>query len=310
MSAARILIAEDEPVGLMVLTDILGEEGYEIHSAGNGADAWQLLAESPKSFDVVLLDRMLPDMDGIEILRRMKDRREMAHLPVIMQTSMSGSEAVAEGLKAGAYYYLVKPFAAETLIAIVGAAIRDHQDYLDLQREVRQASRSMACLDSAAFGFRTTDEARDVATLLAQAAPDPGRVVLGLSELMLNAIEHGNLGITYDEKTQLGGGEALAEEIDRRLVDPDFARRIATVEFVRNAGELRFIIRDQGKGFDWQQYLEMSPERAFDTHGRGIAMSKLLSFDKLEYRGCGNEVEGVVNLPPAVTPPESTSTRH
>ena len=89
----------------------------------------------------------------------------------------SGSEAVAEGLKAGAYYYLVKPFAAETLIAIVGAAIRDHQDYLDLQREVRQASRSMACLDSAAFGFRTTDEARDVATLLAQAAPDPGRVV-------------------------------------------------------------------------------------------------------------------------------------
>ncbi len=310
MSAARILIAEDEPVGLMVLTDILGEEGYEIHSAGNGADAWQLLAESPKSFDVVLLDRMLPDMDGIEILRRMKDRREMAHLPVIMQTSMSGSEAVAEGLKAGAYYYLVKPFDAETLIAIVGAAIRDHQDYLDLQREVRQASRSMACLDSAAFGFRTTDEARDVATLLAQAAPDPGRVVLGLSELMLNAIEHGNLGITYDEKTQLGGGEALAEEIDRRLVDPDFARRIATVEFIRNAGELRFIIRDQGKGFDWQQYLEMSPERAFDTHGRGIAMSKLLSFDKLEYRGCGNEVEGVVNLPPTVTPPESTSTRH
>ena len=112
------------------------------------------------------------------------------------------------------------------------------------------------------------------------------------------------------DKIKLGGGEAGAEEMDRRLVDPDFARRIATVEFVRNAGELRFIIRDQGKGFDWQQYLEMSPERAFDTHGRGIAMSKLLSFDKLEYRGCGNEVEGVVNLPPAVTPPESTSTRH
>lgn len=164
MVAPRILIAEDEPVGLMVLTDILRDEGYEISSAGNGTDAWRELAESPEGFDVVLLDRMLPDMDGIEILRRMKDRPAMARLPVIMQTSMSGSEAVAEGLKAGAYYYLVKPFAAETLVAIVGAAIRDHRDYLDLQHEVRQASRSMACLDRAEFAFRTTDEARDVAT--------------------------------------------------------------------------------------------------------------------------------------------------
>lgn len=114
---------------------------------------------------------------------------------------------------------------------------------------------------------------------------------------MLNAVEHGNLGITYDEKTRLGGGEALAEEIHRRLASADFANKVATVEFTRNRGELRFIVRDQGKGFDWRQYLEMSPERAFDTHGRGIAMSKLLSFDVLEYKGCGNEVEGRVNLP-------------
>ena len=296
MVASRILIAEDEPVGLMVLTDILGDEGYEIHSAVNGTDAWRLLAESPDGFDVVLLDRMLPDMDGIEILRRMKDRPEMARLPVIMQTSMSGNEAVAEGLKAGAYYYLVKPFAADTLVAIVGAAIRDHRDHVELQHEVQQASRSMACLGRAEFSFRTTEEARDVATLLAQVAPDPGKVVLGLSELMLNAVEHGNLGITYDEKTRLGGGETLAEEIHRRLASPDFCDKVATVEFIRDAGGLRFIIRDQGKGFDWRQYLEMSPERAFDTHGRGIAMSKLLSFDTLEYKGCGNEVEGRVKL--------------
>ena len=82
------------------------------------------------------------------------------------------------------------------------------------------------------------------------------------------------------------------------------------VEFMRNPGELRFTVRDQGKGFDWQQYLEMSPERAFDTHGRGIAMSKLLSFDRLEYRGCGNEVECVVKLTPGIGPSEGSFTRH
>ncbi|HZV55404.1 MAG TPA: response regulator [Rhodocyclaceae bacterium] len=297
MSANRVLIVEDEPINLEALVEILGDEGYATSSAENGTEAWRQLSSAPTSFDIVLLDRMMPDMDGIEILRRMKARPEMVHTPVIMQTSMSGDSAIAEGLQAGAYYYLTKPFAADTLVAIVAAAVRDHRDYLELQDEVNKASRTLSCLNSAEFSFRTTDEARDIATLLAQVAPDPGRVVLGLSELMLNAIEHGNLGITYAEKSAMGGGEPLAEEIARRLADRANADKQATIEFQRTPSELRFVIRDQGRGFNWQQYLEMSPNRAFDTHGRGIAMSRLLSFDRLNYIGCGNEVEGVVLLP-------------
>lgn len=297
MNGSRILIVEDEPINLEALAEVLGEEGYEVHSAVNGAEAWAKLSSGSSSFDVVLLDRLMPDMDGIEILRRMKSQPAMGQTPVIMQTSMASDADVTEGLKAGAYYYLTKPFAAETLVAIVAAAVHDHLDYLELQREVSKAGRTLSYLDSAAFSFRTTDEARDIATLLAQVSPDPGRVVLGLSELMLNAIEHGNLGITYAEKSALGGGEHLAEEVARRLAMPDFAQRWAKVEFQRAAGELRFLIRDCGGGFDWQRYLEMSPERAFDTHGRGIAMSRMISFDRMQYLGCGNEVEAVVILP-------------
>lgn len=296
MCAKRVLIVDDEPINLEALTEILQDEGYETRGAENGTDAWRLLSEDSGDFDVVVLDRMMPDMDGIEVLRRIKAQADMVHMPVIMQTSMATDEAIAEGLQAGAYYYLTKPFAADTLVAIVAAAVRDHQNFLDLQREVRQATRTLACLAQAEFSFRTTDEARDIATLLAQVAPDPGRVVLGLSELMLNAVEHGNLGLTYQDKSRLGVGEPLAEEIERRLANPDFADKRATITFQRMPDELRFLIRDQGQGFDWQQYLEMSPERAFDTHGRGIAMSKLLSFDDLTYRGCGNEVEGIVRL--------------
>jgi DNA-binding response OmpR family regulator len=297
MSHNRILIVEDEPINLEALAEVLGEEGYEVHSAINGANAWAKLTAEAGRFDVVLLDRLMPDMDGIEILRRMKDQPAMSQTPVIMQTSMSGDADVAEGLKAGAYYYLTKPFAAETLVAIVAAAVRDYRDYLDLQLEVSKATRTLGCLDAAEFSFRTTDEARDIATLLAQVSPDPGRIVLGLSELMLNAVEHGNLGITYAEKSALGGGEPLAEEIARRLANPDFAQRRATIEFRRTPAELRFIVRDRGSGFDWRRYLEMSPERAFDTHGRGIAMSRMISFDRLQYLGNGNEVEAVVILP-------------
>jgi hypothetical protein len=55
-------------------------------------------------------------------------------------------------------------------------------------------------------------------------------------------------------------------------------------------------IKDQGDGFDFEKYLDMDPARAFDTHGRGIAMSRMLSFDSLDYRGCGNEVEVTVKV--------------
>ena len=56
-------------------------------------------------------------------------------------------------------------------------------------------------------------------------------------------------------------------------------------------------IADQGQGFDWQSYVEFSPERVFDLHGRGIAMSKALSFDSLEYCGNGSKVIATVRYP-------------
>jgi anti-sigma regulatory factor (Ser/Thr protein kinase) len=123
--------------------------------------------------------------------------------------------------------------------------------------------------------------------------------VLGLSELMINAVEHGNLGIGYAQKSALIDQGRLADEIRERLARPEFAGRRAELEVSRDENEVRFLIRDQGAGFDWQGYLEMSPDRAFDTHGRGIAMSRIISFDRLEYRGCGNEVLAAVRLPAA-----------
>ncbi len=305
MNDSRILIVEDEPINLEALIEILGEEGYDVTGAVNGHDAWEKLSLFPDKFDVVLLDRLMPDMDGIEILKRMKNNPSLLQTPVIMQTSMSTDAAVAEGLKAGAYYYLTKPFAGDTLVAIVAAALRDHRNLLALQAEVGTASRTLHCLDKASFGFRTPAEAHDIATLLAQVAPEPGRVVLGLAELMLNAVEHGNLAITYHEKSELGGGDNLAAEIIRRLDLPEFAHKRATIDFERTADHIRFLVRDEGHGFDWHNFLEMSPDRAFDTHGRGIAMSRLISFDRLSYLGCGNEVEAIVFTTP---PPADADT--
>jgi DNA-binding response OmpR family regulator len=291
-----VLVVDDEPIGRETLAENLSYEGYLVVEAESGETAWKLIDEAPDRFDAILLDRMMPDMDGIEILRRVKMRSDMRHVPVIMQTGMTADADVLEGLQAGAYYYLTKPFSADTLLAIVAAATRDYRGHKELEEEVKRQGRILSCLAEARFVFRTPDEARSLAALIANVAPEPGRLVLGLSELMLNAVEHGNLAIGYQQKSALIEGDRLHSEIEARLASPEYGGRLAEVSVARGDKELSIRVRDQGAGFNWQGYLEMSPERAFDTHGRGIAMSRMISFDRLEYHGCGNEVEAAINL--------------
>ena len=138
------------------------------------------------------------------------------------------------------------------------------------------------------------EEARDLGALLANTCPDPPATVIGLTELLVNAVEHGNLGITYEDKSKLYATGGWSDEVHRRLALPENASKRAEISFERADGQLRFTIRDQGRGFDWQTYLQIDPLRAFDTHGRGIAMANRLSFSVIEYRGCGNEVVGTV----------------
>ena len=144
------------------------------------------------------------------------------------------------------------------------------------------------------FQLRTMDEARGLANMLASFYPDPARVLLGLSELLINAVEHGNLGISYREKSRLLQDAKWEEEIKHRLDLPESASKVVNVQLEHLPNEIRLTITDCGSGFDWKNYLEMSPERAFDPNGRGIAMSKMMSFDELEYMGKGNQVIAVV----------------
>ena len=79
--------------------------------------------------------------------------------------------------------------------------------------------------------------------------------------------------------------------------DPAYADKVVLVRFARETSRIRVLIRDQGRGFDWQRYLNMDPARAGDIHGRGIAMSRMLSFDSIRYLGSGNEVEVTIHVP-------------
>jgi len=290
----HVLVVEDDPFTADLLMETLAHEHFQCTCAADGAGAWARLADGEASWDVVLLDRGLPDLDGLEILRRRQELPESRQVPFVFQTSRSSTADIEEGLQAGAYYYLVKPFSADTLVAILTAAIRDHRHQARLRSQVQHASRAILHMRGAEFRFQGLEEAYDIAALLARCTPRPEKVVLGLSELMTNAIEHGNLGLGYADKSALLEAGTWGEEIAARLRRPAFASKWATLDFRREADGFHFRVRDQGPGFDWSRYLELSPERAFDLHGRGIAISAGTCFDRLTFHGTGSEVEAFV----------------
>lgn len=295
-AANRILLAEDDPVIAMVISDQLAGEGMTVDCCDNGQAAWQRLQDGPGVYDAVLLDRRMPGMDGIDLLRRIKAEPRLAALPVVMQTASGDEQSILEGLTAGAYYYLTKPVQPDVLLAVVKAALEQSLEQRQMLESVRRAERPLALLQNGCFRFRELEEGRLLANYLARACPDPERVVQGLQELLINAVEHGNLGISYAEKTLLLRDGTWQDEILRRLHLPAYRDRYVEVSYQRRPGALCFRIQDQGEGFDWSQYLDFSPERAFDLHGRGIAMARQLSFDQLNYEGNGNTVWASVAL--------------
>lgn len=289
MIDGQILIVDDEALNLEILLGYLEDETTRPPvTADSGEAAWELLHAPANHFKLILLDRMMPGLDGIGLLRRIKSNPRLATIPVIMQTAANSAEQIREGLEAGAYYYLTKPYHRDNLLAIVHAAIADAEASHSLRHQLHSHVQSLNFLNQAEFAIRTVDEAGQLAAFIAQATPHPDTTVIGISELLINAIEHGNLGLTYREKSRLKQDDTWRLEIDRRSALPENADKVVRLNFDRTGDRITLRVSDQGKGFNWQNFLEIDPERAFDPNGRGIALARLMSFSDIYYEGCGN----------------------
>lgn len=284
-----ILVVEDSATSRRRLELDLQAGGYRTLTAENGLDAWEVLQKNC-DVSVVVLDRIMPKMDGIAFTKRLKADRERSDIPVIMQTAAKKKQEILEGIQAGVYYYLTKPYDREILLSVVGSACHGYEDLTNLRQDLGQIKGVMHLVEDFNFKFQSLEDAKTLSSVLASVFPNPEQTVLGISELLINAIEHGNLGVTYEEKTNLLNEDCWSTEIKRRMTLEKYRKKFVRVSLIRSHNELTLWIRDEGYGFDWREYLEISPERATHNHGRGIAMSKSLSFDTIQYIGRGNEV--------------------
>lgn len=289
-----ILIVDDNRLNLQVLNDTLRKNNYTTVLAGDGTRAWELLVADPHRYSLVLLDRIMPEMDGMEVLDRMKAHPELKFLPVIMQTSACAEEQVSEGIAHGVYYYLTKPYATKVLLSLVTAAVRDYELLLSLKKDMKNNQVFIKSLNKAEFTFQSIEEGSKIANILAEVSLDPLLTAYGLTELIVNAVEHGNLEISYEEKGDLLLSDKWQDEINMRYQLPEYKNKVVNLLFEKEYGHdgalsLKITIEDQGKGFNWQEYIEISRERMFDTHGRGIAIAKD-SFKNMEYHNDGTKV--------------------
>ncbi|HWZ95067.1 MAG TPA: hybrid sensor histidine kinase/response regulator [Opitutaceae bacterium] len=143
MSLPKILVVDDQPINVQLLKRKLEREGIHVAAAYTGQEALEVVkAEKP---DLILLDVMMPDMDGIEVCHRLQESEDTRSIPVIFITARSSKEGKLEGLNVGAVDYITKPIDLDETLARVQTQLRFvviNREMLDLQRRLVEARRA------------------------------------------------------------------------------------------------------------------------------------------------------------------------
>lgn len=254
---ARILIVEDEEKIARFVTLELEHEGYQVEHAADGRTAVDLALE--RDYDLILLDVLLPQLNGMEVLRRVRKHKDV---PVIMVTARDAVMDKVAGLDAGADDYLTKPFAIEELFARIRVALKRAE-------AVRAASRVGGAAGAGMAGGAGADAAASPAGDSAQTAaapspaaltvgsvaldPDRREVTVGGSSIVLTAREFDVLALLMAHAGTVLTRERIAHEAlgyeyvgDTNNVDVHIAHLRAKIE---DAGGARIIQTVRGVGY-------------------------------------------------------------
>ncbi|MEM9658600.1 MAG: response regulator [Planctomycetota bacterium] len=290
----NVLVVDDSPLERLLVESLFRKRPtFRVELANDGVQALQKVAA--RSPDVVLTDLVMPEMDGLELIRAVRQRHPT--VPVILMTAYGDESVALEALESGAASYVPKVQRAERLIPTVeriaehAAANRSRQRLAESIVEyhcrfVLQNDRRLirALVDQvqqamASVGFTETVERI--------------RVGEAFEEALLNAMFHGNLELSCEELAQVRAEldeDLLDRLIEQRCQDPRFQDRTISVIAHVTSEEARFVIRDAGAGFR-SSYADLpSAENRFESgrHRGQILMHSLM--DEVAYNELGNEL--------------------
>lgn len=194
--AVKVLIVDDDPVSLRLLRGYLEKWGYEVAQAQNGAAAWSLFQTD--DFPLVIADWMMPEMDGLELVRRIRSCQRQGYAYCILLTARAEKEDLVAGMEAGADDFLGKPFDRDEL----RVRLREGERIIHLERAARQQTEAL----------REARAALAESQRLAQVGRLSSQIAAEIEKLLADAIE---------DLTKLRG---QVEEQAACLVDPALER--------------------------------------------------------------------------------------
>jgi DNA-binding response OmpR family regulator/DNA-binding CsgD family transcriptional regulator len=145
LSQGTIMIVDDTPANLAVLSDALQEQGYRVLVATDGYSALEQLSLIKP--DVILLDGMMPGMDGFETCHRIKSDRDTQNIPILFMTALGDIDNLLRGFNEGAIDYIVKPFRHEEVLARVGAQVAQRRLFARAEQTLQENSLAVLAIN-------------------------------------------------------------------------------------------------------------------------------------------------------------------
>lgn len=288
----KVLIIENDFVSRHYLRDLLRYSGHTCQTAMNASEALDIYANGRP--DAIICNVMLPGISGLEFLRDI--RKSDSTTAIVMIATESSEKLAVQVFRAGADDFLKKPIQDKDILPILDRLAQK------LPEPSASAAEPYGEVQAGKLKFIFPTEYDGTSSILPMvmeklsddffSIDDRISIELGLSELITNAIEHGNLNISYDEKTAVSDkSDAMMELCQRRLLNDEIAARVVTVVYEFDSDECKWTIIDEGNGFDLSKVPDPSQDEnpAELFHGRGIMFSRAV-FDSVEYHGKGNEV--------------------
>lgn len=285
-----ILVVDDSEVDRCLIGGILQRDEHSVAYAANGSEALSYLDGSVP--DLIVTDLLMPSMDGLELVRAVRARHPA--VPVILITGHGSEMLAVEALKQGAAGYVPKLQISEMLMGTV-------DDVLRVASVDRDHEKLLSCLNRSEFTFFMELEndlslIEPLIRLVKQAVGCMGlcdstcqvRIGVALKEAVLNAMLRGNLelGPQPADASQPGEGSFL----EQRRKQPPFCDRRVLVDVKITTEEARFVIRDEGPGFDVASipdFIDAAGEQA--KSGRGLALMRAF-MDSVAFNEVGNQV--------------------
>lgn len=283
-----VLVVDDNILDQKLAGDCVKVAGWQPEFAKNGREALQWLQQSTP--DLVLTDLQMPEVDGLELVRRIKERSP--RVPVVLMTAHGSEEVAVEALQAGAASYVPKRNLRrelrETLEVVLDAA-QSQRQRLELLKFMN-STRSEFTLCHDQVGPRALVSYCQDALQMMDACDETASLQVGtaLHEALRNAIDHGNLELSSAlREADDGNYEALRQQ---RLEEPPFCDRQVHVKTFVSRDQARYTIRDEGPGFDHAALPDPTdPENLFKASGRGVLLMRAF-MDDVTFNDQGNEV--------------------